>query len=133
MDKLEKTQSNLLKAGLKLKKLCRSTPILNAIEIPEVREVIECQTLSLTRRIFDNSSRARTYYIHILNQHLNNTDVTFKTNDLISRTISICTERGHSVLDLIFNKTIKTNRQHSYEQNGLTDTIKIYYIEMKEI
>ena len=64
LEKMEKIQSRLLKAGIGIHKFCRSSPILKALNVSKIDNVIETSSLKLISAIF--SSRAKTFYCYLL-------------------------------------------------------------------
>ena len=58
---IDKCQSRILKSALHLHKFCRSSPILKAMKICTVKEVVELHTLDLAKAVFCNNSRARLF------------------------------------------------------------------------
>ena len=66
IDLLDKTQAKLLKVALKLPYNCKTTPILNALDIKRVSAALEDSTLKLMNNVIFNSSLCRTFYINVL-------------------------------------------------------------------
>ena len=70
MLKMEKIQGKLLKTSIGVHYFCKSTPILKALNISK------------------RDSRARTFYIHLIKQHVSGEMICHK--DLISRVKLTC-------------------------------------------
>ena len=116
---MERLQTKLLKAGLGLHKFCRSSPIMSALNIKKIESTIEIRSLDLIRSILCNSSRARPFYSHVLNQH-----ICGKLNghtDLIARVKVTCKKYDISFMKYIFDT--------SYSQSVRNDLKKMYTVE----
>ena len=59
---LEKVQGKLLKSALGVSKFCRTTPLLKAMDIQRIDDIISSQQLSLMKTILSNNSRANLFY-----------------------------------------------------------------------
>ena len=90
MKTLEKTQGRLVKSALGPRKYCRNTPLLNALEIRTIRQVVNNNQLSIIRNAMWNTSRAiRNFYMCMLKKYERGV-ITYKHNSLISRSKHIC-------------------------------------------
>ena len=56
---LDRTQSRLLKAALVLSKICKNTPLCQALKIHKISDLINEYTLSLLKSHFNNNSISR--------------------------------------------------------------------------
>ena len=91
IDELEKVQASLIKAALGLSKYSRNTPILRALKIKKIGRILDERHLSLTRAALHNTSKSRTFYLHIMHkcqyQHMN------KHCNLLQRSNQICNSK----------------------------------------
>ena len=115
----------VLKSALGLNKFSRSTPLLEALKINKINSSLETQQLNLLKSIINNGSRARTFYLYILKQHMIGKND--KHRDLISRLKPVCAKYDISLIQYIFNdhysnsckRTIKAFKTN----DGLIDSI----------
>ena len=99
MSKLEKTQSSLIKASLGLHKFCRSSPILSALDISSISHTVDMASLGLLKQIFDNSSGAKHFYMHMVQLH--SSGMLHGHSDLVSRCLQICSKYDISLLKFL--------------------------------
>ena len=83
MLKMEKLQAKLLKTSICVHKFCKSSPILQALNICKIESIIDLNSLELTRSMLSSSSRARPFYIHLIKQYASGEMLAHR--DLISR------------------------------------------------
>lgn len=62
---LKRTQGNLIKAALGLRKSCRTTPLLRALNIQSVTQVLELSLLNLFKSCLISDSATSTFYSYI--------------------------------------------------------------------
>ena len=101
MLKIEKSQGELLKTSIGVHKLCKSYPILQALNISKIESIIDRIFLALIRSMLCSFSRARPFYVHLIKQHASGG--MFGHNDLISRVKPTCEKYGISFLKYIFD------------------------------
>ena len=103
IDELEKVQASLIKAALGLSKYSRNTPILRALKIKKIGRILDERHLSLTRAALHNTSKSRTFYLHIMHkcqyQHMN------KHCNLLQRSKQICNSKGIMLLKYLFDES----------------------------
>ena len=131
MKLLKKTQGNLLKAMLGLKRSCHTTPILEALNIPSIPMVIGIQGLNLLRSTLLHESGATAFYNHILS----------KNHEECGQTLI---NRVHSALDdvdivnYIFDNKYNRSVQMLYKAktpsgvNGVVDSIRDLFHEYND-
>ena len=127
LSKMEKTQSRLLKVGFGLNKFCKSTPILNAVNVLKIESSLEISSLDLIRSIFHNGSRARSFYMYLMNMHV--CGKLKGHSDLILRAYNICVKHDISITRYIFDKvystTVRSGLRKCYNvPDGLTDSVR---------
>ena len=66
---METLQAKLLKAGIGVHKWSRSSPVLKALNIKKIETTIDISSLDLGRSLLCNGSRARSFYIYLMNMH----------------------------------------------------------------
>jgi hypothetical protein len=124
---MEKAQARLLKAGLGLHKFCKNTHLLKALNVMKIESTMEISSLDLIRSVFHNSSRARSFYMYLLNMHscghLKN------HSDLVSRAHKICNKYDVSFIRYVFDKSysshVRTNMKKRYDApDGITDSVR---------
>ena len=123
---MEKIQSWLLKAGMRIHKFCRSSPILNGLNVSKIDNVIETSSLKLISAIFSNSSRAKTFYCYLLKKHC--CDKLRNLTDLIARVRTICSKHDVSLFKYILDTSYAHSVQVSIKssttpEDGLCDSM----------
>ena len=98
---METLQAKLLKAGIGVHKWSRSSPVLKALNIKKI-ETIDISSLDLGRSLLCNGSRARSFYIYVMNMHA--CGKVNGHNDLVSRIRETCDKHNVSFLKYVFNK-----------------------------
>ena len=98
---METLQAKLLKAGIGVHKWSRNSPVLKALNIKKI-ETIDISSLDLRRSLLCNDSRARSFYIYLMNMHA--CGKVNGHNDLVSRIRETCDEHNVSFLKYVFNK-----------------------------
>jgi hypothetical protein len=128
MDDLEKAQSKLVKSAMGLHKYCRSSPLLKALQICSVEDSIDSSCLGLVKSIFHDNSRARNFYIHLIDMQLSgNLD---KHCNLITRVHKICGKHNVNFMKYVFDKTYceETRRDMKYKlydvNDGYADSVR---------
>ena len=66
---LDKLQAKLLKSALGLPKFCHNTPLLQALKVKKIDNLLQVQQLSLIRNALLNKSKARTFYLHMFKHY----------------------------------------------------------------
>ena len=119
-------QGKLLKSALGLSKFSRSTPLLEALRINKINSSVETQQLNLLKSIINNGSRARTFYLHILKQHM--IGKIDKHRDLISRLKPVCAKYDISLVRYIFDDRYSNSCKRTIKafktDDGLVDSIR---------
>ena len=126
MKTLEKTQGRLVKSALGLPKYCRNTPLLKALGIRTIRQVVNNNQLSIMRNALWNTSRARNFYMCMLKKYERGV-ITYKHNSLISRCKHICDSEHISLTRYIFDGTYANQckkKINTISTDGLSDSIK---------
>ena len=99
VNELSKTQSKLLKAALGLRKHMRSTPLLAALNVPQIKNVISANGMLLLNSIIASKSRAKDFYFHIL-RNLDNSC----QSSLAHRCLSFCRDNDIRFIKGLFDK-----------------------------
>lgn len=124
MGNVEKLQSKLLKTIIGLKSFSRSTPLLQALRTPHIKDTIAVKELKLLRNMFVSSSRSRYFYNYLLSLYLGDFQISNKC--LLSRVINTCSHYDLSLVntlcDPLYVKCHKS-RVIQFENDGLTDSI----------
>ena len=71
---LDKVQAKLLNSALGLPKFCHNTPLLQALKVKKIDNLLQVQQLSLIRNALLNKSKARTFYLHMFKHRTSHTD-----------------------------------------------------------
>ena len=82
---LDKVQAKLLKSALGLPKFCHNTPLLQALKVKKIDDLLQVQQFSLIRNALLNKSKARTFYLHMFKHGTSHTD-----KNLLSQYLEIC-------------------------------------------
>ena len=105
---LDRVQAKLLKSALGMPKFCHNTPLLQALEVKKIGNLLQVQQLSLIRNALLNKSKARTFYLHMFKHGILYTD-----KNLLSRCLEICNAHRVSLTCYVFdeNYASKCKRQ----------------------
>ena len=127
LEKMEEIQSRLLKAGIGIHKFCRSSPILKALNVSKIDNVIETSSLKLISAIFSNSSRAKTFYCYFLKNHC--CDKLRNHTDLIARVRTLYSKHNVSlykyILDTSYAHSIQVSiKSSTTPEDGLCDSVR---------
>ena len=98
---LDRTQSRILKAALGLSKFCKNTPLLQALKIQKISDLISEFTLNLLKSHFHNNAISCKFYSFLLRKHTLGDMVGH--NDLITRCHNICQNNGISMWKYVFD------------------------------
>ena len=118
---LDKVQAKLLKSALGLPKFCHNTPLLQALKVKKIDNLLQVQQLSLIRNALLNKSKARTFYLHMFKHRTSHTD-----KNLLSRCLEICNAHRVSLTRYVFDEhyASKCKRQiYAVPQDGVVDSI----------
>ena len=119
---LDKVQAKLLKSALGLPKFCHNTPLLQALKVKKIDNLLQVQQLSLIRNALLNNSKARTFYLHMFKHRTSYTD-----KNLLSRCLEICNTHRVSLTRYVFDEhyASKCKRQiYAVPQDGVVDSIR---------
>ena len=83
---MDRVQGMLIKTALGLPKNRRNSPLLAALGIEKIEQLIKRQQLSLLRNSLISNSKARTFYIGMMRTHHKGN----KDASLLSRCKTIC-------------------------------------------
>ena len=118
---LDKVQAKLLKSALGLPKFCHNTPLLQALKVKNIDNLLQVQ-LSLIRNALLNKSKARTFYLHMFKHGTSHTD-----KKLLLRYLEICNTHRVSLTRYVFDEhyASKCERQiYAVPQDGVVDSIR---------
>ena len=104
---LEKTQGMLLKTALGIPKNRRNSPLLAALGIEKIEQLIKRQQLTLLRNALQGNSRARTFYMGMMKLY-NQGNIDQYPASLLSRCKKICDSEQFSLYKYIFNDKYQT-------------------------
>ena len=102
--------------------LLYKTPLLQALKVKKIDNILQVQQISLLRNALLNKSKARTFYLHMFKYGTLHTD-----KNLISRCIGICNAYRVSLTRYVFDEHYanKCKRQvHDVSQGGVVDSIR---------
>ena len=112
-----KVRAKLLKSALGLPKFCHNTPLLQALKVKKIDNLLQVQQLSLIRNALLNKSKARTFYLHMFKRRTSYTD-----KNLLSRCLEICNAHRVSLTRYVFDEhyASKCKRQiYAVPQDGV--------------
>ena len=123
MDEAEKTQCKLLKSVMRIKPICRNTPLLKAMKVRRIESDVSFQEIKLLRSLLLSSSRTRKFYTHALACHLQGTA---SNRNLVARAFSTCNKYNMSFISSLCDKRYSKQYFHldDNENDGITDTIR---------
>ena len=98
---------------------------MKALNIKKIETTIDISSLDLGWSLLCNGSRARSFYINLMNMHacgkLNGND------DLVSRIRETCDKHDISFLKYVFNKNYASHVRQNIlriSQDGLSDSVR---------
>ena len=117
---VETTQGNMVKSLMGLGKRARSSPLLKALNIPKISDIIAKDTASVTQRIFCVPSPLRDLQTYLLSQYCIYGSTVCGT--LLERVIKL----GMSPLQLIFpgKGTDRPSPTPPNNNDGLVDSLR---------
>jgi len=125
MKKVESTQGKLVKSFLGLRKTSRTTPLIQALDIPSLETSIGLASLNLLRSSVLHPSMATPFYSHLLTS---TSSLSLSSDTLVKRCREFCDKHALSIHRYVFNdcyrKEIMSNLK-CVDLNGLVDSIKI--------
>ncbi len=113
-----------------LHKYCKTTPVLKALGIySTIQFSVDIFNLELLRSIFSNNSRARSFYMYLLNTVYCDRKPSSQPG-LLSRTSLICDRHNIIFLKYIFNKDYASQvksqlKKSSLQNDGLSDSVRV--------
>ena len=122
---LEKTQGMLLKTALGIPKNRRNSPLLAALGIEKIEQLIKRQQLTLLRNALQGNSRARTFYMGMMKLY-NQGNIDQYPASLLSRCKKICDSEQFSLYKYIFNdkyQTLCKRKLKTIKRDGIVDSI----------
>ncbi len=124
---LEKTQTNLLKAAMGIKKFCRNTPILNALRVHRIERTLDIGHLELLKSMIKSNSRSSTFYFHLLNMY--NYDSGSCRDNLVHRAHSACMKHNVSLAKYLIDEnyasaTLRKLKNCFPQNDGFTDSVR---------
>ena len=96
---MDKIQAKLIKTSLGLSKYMRTTPLLNALYINSISDVIDVYTLNMYKMIMFSNTGAKSLYTHILNSDSH----AGRHNNLIRRVKKTCFLHDISLIRFLSN------------------------------
>ena len=127
---LDRTQAKLLKVSLGLPKTARTSPLLQALRVTKVSDIINDNVLTLLKNIMPNGSRARSFYCYQYSKMKWKRYPQKNDGSLISRASEICQSQGVSLVRFLVDDKYATEakNQNKYRfpnagSDGLVDTI----------
>ena len=125
-NELNKIQSSLIKAALNLPKTCKSSPLLNALQISKISVSVDLSVLDLVVNMFNNS-QCRNFYYNIMSRYVSGN---FQGNkNIIYRACDVCERNNLSFLQFIYSPDYRRkNRKFIYsfpKQDGVVDSIRM--------
>ena len=115
---IETVQSKLIKRSLQLSKLCRSTKLLQAMDIPKIKTVLEKQTLTLFRSMVMSKSSANNFYLMLIS------DPRAHGHSLFHRATTIVKKHKLTLCDILVSQRYKAKIKPKPQECGVTDTIR---------
>ena len=103
MGQVEATQSKFLKASLGIKLNCRTSPLLQALNVDKVMSSVEIRKLSLFKSMFFSSSRTNVLYKYLLTCALRGSLTSQK--NLVLSVIKICEKYQLSLAKLVMENS----------------------------
>ena len=125
MSKVEKLQTKLLKAANCLHKFTKSTPLLNALNVRKIETTNEMNMLSLLKSSLCNSSRARKFYMHLIDM-----DMCGNLHghcSLVNRVKSTCLKHDISFLKYVLDDNYSSHCKSvmkTVKSDGLSDSVR---------
>ena len=131
INELKKVQTYVIKTALGLPKYSRNTPILRALNIKKISRIIDERYLSLTKVAIHNTSKLRTFHLHIMhkcqyyrmNKHIK----------LLQRSKIICTSNHIMLHKYLFEESyaLKCKRRFKCDiADGIADSVHSLFLHL---
>ena len=98
---------------------------VKALNIKKIETTIDISSLDLGRSLLCNGSRARSFYINLMNMHA--CGKLKGNNDLVSRIRETCDKHDVSFLKYVFNKNYASHVRQNIlriSPDGLSDSVR---------
>ncbi len=120
-----------MKSIVSIHKFCRTTPVLKAMGINTIEMSVDVFNLELLRSIFTTNSRARSFYMHELNNLY--CDRSSSQPGLLSRVQHICGKYDVQFLKYIFDRDYSSQvkrrlKMSNLVNDGLSDSVRLLLI-----
>ncbi len=118
---IDTLQGNLVKTIVGIGKTYRTTPILDALKLKKISNIIYNQSLNLMRNIFSFNSAARNLNLYFISNDIN------ICGTLYNRVKNISNSYDINFYDCIFNDVNYKNKFHVFPregENGLVDSLR---------
>ena len=119
---MDRVQGMLIKTALGLPKNRRNSPLLAALGIEKIEQLIKRQQLSLLRNSLISNSKARTFYLGMMRTHHKGS----KDVSLLSRCKTICNSEKISLQRYIFDNKYEKQckmKLKTIQRSGVVDSI----------
>ena len=119
---MDRVQGMLIKTALGLPKNRRNSPLLAALGIEKIEQLIKIQQLSLLRNSLISNSKARTFYLGMMRTHHKGS----KDVSLLSRCKTICNSEKISLQRYIFDNKYEKQckmKLKTIQRSGVVDSI----------
>ena len=134
MNEVEVLQSKFLKTSLGVKYYCKTTPLLQALNIERVSTFVDIQKLSLYKSMFLSTSRTSKLCKFLLVKALQGALSSQK--NLVSSVLEICKRHGFSLVRLLCEKGYQRQCKKVMKFNqmcGLADSVKFCLFKSRDI
>ena len=99
MKSIESMQGKFVKAALGLKKSCRTSPLLQALNVDRISVSVDISKLSLLKSMLLSTSRCSTFYQHLLSCYFDGSMGNHK--NLVNTVMNICKKYHISLLQYV--------------------------------
>ena len=121
---MDMLQAKLIKASLGLSKYMRTTPMINAMNIQTISNMIVIQSINMFKAIINNSSGAKDFYNNLMK-----TSSHRQFNSYLRDIHHICRDNEISLVKFIVNDDYSIRAKKSLkclpQPDGLTDSIRM--------
>ena len=103
------------------KRYCKSKPVLKVLDVNKIETSVGISSLDLMCAIFCNTSRARSFYCHLLNMYIRGKLIGH--SDLIAKVKTICLKHEVNIFLFLIDKVMPTKERYILE-DGLADSVR---------
>ena len=117
---IRSTEAKLIKRALGLRKFCKTTPLLDALGIPDVQLTVNQSSLKTLKSALSSQSQASHFFAFALARL--RLGLRPDPGSLVGQLVQRMSTRD--ILDAVANERVHTRRKSSCEPSGVVDSVR---------